>query len=198
MEKPANGPTATPILPEPRLVREVGGRRLAAGGWRSTFAAPCLSARRSGDRVLDPGRQSPYILGVSEFGVCILEEKVPVRFPAHLVFFLSFPALAPAADSPGRSRLNAKSADLAETIRSLVEKRSAPGWQVGVAIIDHQEKVRAAIDSDRPLSPASNQKILVVGAALGTLGPDFKYETRLAASAPPKGGEIRDLVVAGD
>jgi D-alanyl-D-alanine carboxypeptidase/D-alanyl-D-alanine-endopeptidase (penicillin-binding protein 4) len=132
-----------------------------------------------------------------------LEEKMPLRIPAHLVPFLVFtalvfPALAPAADSPARSRLNVKGAELAETIRSLVEKRSTASFQVGVAVIDNEGKLRAAVDGDRPLSPASNQKILVVGAALGTLGPEFRYETRLAASAPPRGGEVGDLVVVGD
>ncbi len=49
------------------------------------------------------------------------------------------------------------------------------------------------------LMPASNMKIVTAIAALKTLGPDFVYETRIAAENPTQNGKlIGDLVVSGN
>lgn len=45
-----------------------------------------------------------------------------------------------------------------------------------------------ALDPDRPLHPASNTKLFTVAAALDRLGPDYTYQTDLAA------GELKDGV----
>ena len=46
--------------------------------------------------------------------------------------------------------------------------------------------------------PASNQKIVVAGAALEELGPDFTYVTRVAAAAEPAAGVVNgDLYLIG-
>lgn len=58
------------------------------------------------------------------------------------------------------------------------------GTEIGVSIRvcdggDGPGREIVAIDADRPLLPASNMKVVASGAALHTLGPDFRFETRL-------------------
>ena len=48
-------------------------------------------------------------------------------------------------------------------------------------------------NANRPLIPASNQKLLTAATALMTLGPDFKYRTPLLFE-----GRIEDSVLTGD
>ena len=49
-----------------------------------------------------------------------------------------------------------------------------------------------------PLTPASTQKLIVTNAALQDLGPQFRFDTLLASSQPPKDGTIDgDLWLAG-
>lgn len=54
--------------------------------------------------------------------------------------------------------------------------------------------------ADLTLAPASNQKLLVGLATLARLGPGFRYETKLVAREPARGGRVGDvwLVGAGD
>jgi serine-type D-Ala-D-Ala carboxypeptidase/endopeptidase (penicillin-binding protein 4) len=47
------------------------------------------------------------------------------------------------------------------------------------------------------VAPASTQKLLTGFAALSTLGPDFKYETRAAAPAAPDNGVVDRLWLVG-
>ena len=53
-------------------------------------------------------------------------------------------------------------------------------------------------NADRPLMPASNQKLLTVATALHTLGSDYSYRTPLLFAGAIQGGVMRgDLVVVG-
>lgn len=52
-------------------------------------------------------------------------------------------------------------------------------------------------DADRPLAPASNQKLLVAAAALARLGPGYRFETKVVASKPPRSGVVNDLWLVG-
>jgi D-alanyl-D-alanine carboxypeptidase/D-alanyl-D-alanine-endopeptidase (penicillin-binding protein 4) len=53
---------------------------------------------------------------------------------------------------------------------------------------------------DSALIPASTEKLLTATAALHVLGPDFRYETKVVAAAPPAGGTEPQvwMVGAGD
>jgi D-alanyl-D-alanine carboxypeptidase/D-alanyl-D-alanine-endopeptidase (penicillin-binding protein 4) len=48
--------------------------------------------------------------------------------------------------------------------------------------------------------PASSQKVLVAAAVLSRLGPDYRYQTKVVAPAPPQDGVLNDawLVGGGD
>ena len=50
---------------------------------------------------------------------------------------------------------------------------------------------------DQALIPASTQKILVAAAALAVLGPDFRFETKVLADAPPRDGAVGTLWLVG-
>jgi D-alanyl-D-alanine carboxypeptidase/D-alanyl-D-alanine-endopeptidase (penicillin-binding protein 4) len=53
-----------------------------------------------------------------------------------------------------------------------------------------------ALDADRPLRPASNQKLFTTAAALCSLGADWNFLTRFDSQAPIVNGELQgDLVV---
>ncbi len=53
-----------------------------------------------------------------------------------------------------------------------------------------------ALEAERPMRPASNQKLFTTAAALCTLGPDWNFVTRFDSSAPIENGVLQgDLVV---
>jgi D-alanyl-D-alanine carboxypeptidase/D-alanyl-D-alanine-endopeptidase (penicillin-binding protein 4) len=65
-------------------------------------------------------------------------------------------------------------------------------WGVLAVSLEHGDTLMA-LNADRALAPASNQKILVTAAALHYLGPDHRFPTFLLTD-----GEIRDGVLHGD
>jgi len=50
---------------------------------------------------------------------------------------------------------------------------------------------------DDALTPASTQKLLVATVALDTLGPDFRFETKVVAESRPKDGTVGPLWLVG-
>lgn len=104
-------------------------------------------------------------------------------FLAVLVLLL-FPALAcPAADS----------------LRTALRQRGFEGAQVGVIVQDAGNgRVLFEHNADRPLTPASNQKILTAVAALGTFGPTHRFVTRVYADRPlDANGAVGTLILRG-
>ncbi len=80
-----------------------------------------------------------------------------------------------------------------KSVRTLVARyRTASGADVGAHVIDLADgAVLCDINADRPMIPASNQKILTSAVAIKRLGPEFGFGTKLAMSSD-------DLVVTGD
>lgn len=76
---------------------------------------------------------------------------------------------------------------------------AAPGAGTCFAV-DNGTHTIAAHDPDTPLIGASTQKLFVAAAALSILGPDFAYQTKVVAPAPPTDGTVDTiwLVGAGD
>ncbi len=69
----------------------------------------------------------------------------------------------------------------------------------GIAILDSQGRPLFVRREKVPAVPASTFKLLVAVAALQTLGPDFRFETRFESKGPPQNGTIDgDLYLIGD
>ena len=69
----------------------------------------------------------------------------------------------------------------------------------GIAIVDSQGRPLFVRREHHPSTPASTFKLLVAVTALQTLGPDYRFETRLESSGAPNGNTINgDLYLVGD
>src|SRR5207249_2719120 len=87
-------------------------------------------------------------------------------------------------------------ADLPADIRAILQDKYFTKAAVGVSIVrlgatNSETAVLFKHDSDIPLLPASNLKLLTTSAALDRLGPDFAFRTALF-----KHGQ--DLCLLGD
>jgi D-alanyl-D-alanine carboxypeptidase/D-alanyl-D-alanine-endopeptidase (penicillin-binding protein 4) len=69
----------------------------------------------------------------------------------------------------------------------------------GIAIVDAQGRALFVRRERTPAVPASTFKLLVAVTALATLGPDYRFETRLEALDGPQNGTLDgDLYIVGD
>lgn len=74
--------------------------------------------------------------------------------------------------------------------------RGADDYSLDVA--DARGRILYAERADRALTPASTLKLVVASAALGELGPDYRFTTIVAARDPARGGTIAgDLWIEG-
>ncbi|MBB4636707.1 D-alanyl-D-alanine carboxypeptidase/D-alanyl-D-alanine-endopeptidase [Longimicrobium terrae] len=122
------------------------------------------------------------------------------RFPA-LLAAAALGACAPAlASGPApATRAEDPRAAVAAAVDSIFnDTLFAPAqWGVLVRSVETGETVYSR-NADKLFVPASNMKIVTAAAALETLGPDYRYRTRVAASGPVRGGVLQgDLVVQG-
>lgn len=70
-------------------------------------------------------------------------------------------------------------------------------YEEACVLVEERGRAVAARDPATPLLPASTQKLLTGAAALTTLGPDFRFETRVVAPAPPEDGLVGRLWLVG-
>src|SRR5205807_2120820 len=87
-------------------------------------------------------------------------------------------------------------AGLTEDIRALIQDKAFAKAEIGVQVVklgDHpgDSKILFRHNSDIPLMPASNLKLVTTSAALEKLGADFKFRTVLARRGD-------DLILIGD
>jgi serine-type D-Ala-D-Ala carboxypeptidase/endopeptidase (penicillin-binding protein 4) len=100
---------------------------------------------------------------------------------------------APRAPAWSRADVNRLRSRLAEPL-----SRSALAT-TGIAIVDSQGRPLFVRREKTPAIPASTFKLLVAVTALQTLGPDFRFQTRFEAKAPPQNGTIDgDLYLIGN
>ena len=74
---------------------------------------------------------------------------------------------------------------------------AAAEWTLMAYSIDRQQTL-FAINADKPMTPASNNKVFGAVWALNELGPDYRFPTDLLVAGPIEGGVVRgDLVLRG-
>lgn len=98
---------------------------------------------------------------------------------------------------PKTLRAPVSDARIADPINQTIANTTFPQMCISVRFGDR----RLGNSQEYPggLVPASNQKLLTTFAALGILGPDFTYTTRVTATAPIVGGIVQgDLYLIGD
>jgi len=90
-------------------------------------------------------------------------------------------------------------AGLAERLDAVLRQPALKGAEVAALVVDRKtSRVLYARNPDRPLIPASNMKILTALVVLERLGPAYRFETLLAADAPPDAqGAVENLYVRG-
>ncbi|MFI4860767.1 MAG: D-alanyl-D-alanine carboxypeptidase/D-alanyl-D-alanine-endopeptidase [Phycisphaerales bacterium JB063] len=72
------------------------------------------------------------------------------------------------------------------------------GTVVSVCVVDvGRDEVLAEVEENRSMIPASNMKIITTATALATLGPDFRFSTRLSLLEDEDGG-LPSLLIVGD
>jgi D-alanyl-D-alanine carboxypeptidase/D-alanyl-D-alanine-endopeptidase (penicillin-binding protein 4) len=113
----------------------------------------------------------------------------------------SAPPASPSPSAPpsaARPRATPSQAPLAARLSAAIAAAPAAG-PIGVAVVDETGAVVFAHDATQPLLPASTLKLVTAAAALAALGPDHRYETRVAATAAPRpdGTVPGDLVLIG-
>ena len=102
------------------------------------------------------------------------------------------PAQAPApASAAGEDRMSRRLARLLS--------RDGVSGDVGIAVLDDQGQPVFGSAAERPMLPASTQKLAVAAAALARLGPQFRFATTVHSTAvPDHNGVVHgDLVIVG-
>lgn len=127
--------------------------------------------RRANARDRIPGRLRAWRLVLAFCCVALLAERARAAGGA-----------APVADPCDLQRVLQLPALRAARVGALVERVS-------------DASVLFAHDPDRPLAPASNQKVLTGLAALSMLGPGHRFETAILAPAPDREGRVPSLTL---
>ena len=82
----------------------------------------------------------------------------------------------------------ANALDVSTEITKIAESSGLARHSIAYCVIDAATgETVAARNADAPMAPASNMKVLTTGAALLRLGSEFRFQTRLVASAVSEG-----------
>lgn len=121
---------------------------------------------------------------------------------AGALALLGWVAVHPAAaESPGVADSESSSflARLVERLDAVAASRPLRGARVSALVVRARDgRVLYERSADRPLTPASNMKILTAMAALDAFGPAYRFETPILADAlPDASGSVGTLYVRG-
>ncbi|HBZ69763.1 MAG TPA: D-alanyl-D-alanine carboxypeptidase/D-alanyl-D-alanine-endopeptidase [Deltaproteobacteria bacterium] len=107
-------------------------------------------------------------------------------------------ACAPAGRAAGPPRTGGTEAQDAG-LEAALAVPALRGAQIAALVVNAADGgLRFERDPDRPLVPASNLKLLTAVAALATLGPSYRFVTRILADSPPDAaGQVGTLYVRG-
>ncbi len=93
-----------------------------------------------------------------------------------------------------RARREALAGNLqSETERIIASEPAMKGAAIGICVRKADGKTLVNIGAERLAVPASNMKLITTGAAMHSLGSDYRFETKIGYS-----GEIRDSILTGD
>jgi len=113
-----------------------------------------------------------------------------ISFAPILLSLLSAPARAPAP--PAKAPPTPEELLSRQITAEAAQYRALSGAKVGVHVVRLADgKELAGVQADRPLLPASNQKVVTSAVALKRLGEDFRFRTVVEAVGD-------DLVITGD
>ena len=93
--------------------------------------------------------------------------------------FISICALLSALSPLQVANAEYRAESLQEYSLSLAETQVLSQALVGLCVRTGEGELLASVNADKMLLPASNMKLLTTGAALHSLGSDFKFETTL-------------------
>ena len=140
--------------------------------------------------ILLPSTQAPVALGSRETQdpvVALRSSPVPESFRPALRLLVQAPSAGIDARGRGRSLPPQRLAPRLNAALSTLPR----GATVGVAVLsEHTGDILYARNANRPFTPASNQKIFTIGAALDALGSDFVFRTEAIAAVPLKNGTL--------
>lgn len=107
-------------------------------------------------------------------------------------------ALGLALAGPARGAAQEGDTPLPPAMQSVLSRPAFRHASFGLAVYSlDQQRMIWAREADQLFTPASTTKLVTEGTALALLGTDFRYHTRLYATAPPgpDGGVAGDLVL---
>lgn len=94
-------------------------------------------------------------------------------------------------------RVPTRAVGLARAARVQQVVASGPDGGNGCVAVGDGGTIRAGNRETEALIPGSTQKLFTALAALDTLGPEARYETRAVAAAAPSGGVVDTLFIVG-
>jgi D-alanyl-D-alanine carboxypeptidase/D-alanyl-D-alanine-endopeptidase (penicillin-binding protein 4) len=108
-------------------------------------------------------------------------------------------ALTCAAPAPAASVATSSAVEMRRAVLALAEPLTSRGATVSVYVMDARtSEVLINAEGEKPLRPASCNKLLTTAAGLTLLGRDFRFATELFATGTTSGEILRgDLVVRG-
>jgi len=112
---------------------------------------------------------------------------------------LVFLALPSAADPSAGGETRVSGEGLAARLDEALDVRALRRARISAYVVRADDgEVIFERSADRPLTPASNMKILTAMAALETFGPSHRFETEILADAlPDAAGDVATLYVRG-
>ena len=126
--------------------------------------------------------------------------SVPLRKAASTALPFLFALATITAPSPSQAFLTSTTANLRQSVESIVDANKDQAGTLGIYVVDAQtSRVLVDINGNKTMVPASNNKLRTTAAALALLGEDFRYSTDLltTTSADDRGVLPGDIIVRG-